>query len=99
MMAASTREYTDEYTIDPLLYLSTLPEDLSASDCLEHYRVLIPSLLRLQTEDLAALDLAVKQIAKKLGIKAKTVRDDLASLAEPPAAKEVRALLESVREV
>jgi hypothetical protein len=95
MGAANTRD-TDLYTIDPLFYLSSLDGLLSPSDCLEHYQVLKPSLFRLQNENPPAFDLTVKQIVKKLGIKAKTVRDDLASLAEPPAAKEARELLEKI---
>jgi hypothetical protein len=97
MMAASNREYVDEYSVDPLAYLEDeCGEELSPSQCLEHYQVLKPSLSQLQYEDPPAFDLAVKQIVKKLGIKAKTVRDDLAGSAEPPAAKEARELLEKI---
>ncbi len=95
MGAANTHD-TDPYTIDPLFYLSSLDGLLLPSDCLEHYQVLKPSLFRLQNENPPAFDLTVKQIVKKLGIKAKTVRDDLAGLAEPPAAKEARELLEKI---
>jgi hypothetical protein len=93
MMGAAHNTYdTDPYTIDSLLYLSNLPEALSPSDCLEHYRTLLPSLFRLQSEDPPAFDLAFKEIVKKLGIKAKTVRANLAGLVDPPAAKEARDL-------
>jgi hypothetical protein len=96
MMSGTHSHDTDPYSIDPLRYLSTLPDALSPSDCLEHYQTLIPALVRLQSENRAACDLAVKEIVKKLGIKAKTVRDDLAGLAEPPAAKDARELLAKI---
>jgi Protein of unknown function (DUF3631) len=86
----------DSSEIDPFRYLEDLNESLTPSARLEHYTVLKPILLRLQVEDLAAFDLAVKEINKKLGIKAKTVKDDLSRLAEPPAAKEALKLLEQM---
>jgi Protein of unknown function (DUF3631) len=85
---------SDPYTIDPLVYLESLAEKISASDSLNHYRVLIPSLSRLQAEEPPAFDLAVREVVKKLGIKAKTVKDDLRCLAQPPAAKDALKLLE-----
>lgn len=54
------------------------------------------SLLRIQGEDLASFDLALKQVNKKLCIPPKTVKKDLAALAEPPASKEARELLEQM---
>lgn len=95
MMAANTYD-TDLYQINLLEYLSSLNGDLSPINCREHYRVLKLALLRIQSEDLATFDLALKQVSKKLGIKAKTVKEDLAALAEPPANKDARELLEQM---
>lgn len=90
---------TDPYKINPLEYLAMLNGTLSPSECLEHYQVLKLSLLRAQNEDLAAFDLALKAITKKLGIKAKTVRDDLARLIDLPGAKEARELLDKMGQI
>lgn len=49
-MGAAYTDDTNPYEIDLFLYLFNLPEKLSASDCLEHYRTLIPALLRLHAE-------------------------------------------------
>src|SRR5215470_2630034 len=95
MMATDTRDI-DPLKIDPLIYLSSLNDNLSPADCREHYQVIKLALLRTQTEDPATFDLSLKQISKKLGIKAKTVREDLAAMAEPPASKEARELLEAM---
>jgi hypothetical protein len=95
MMATNTHD-TDPYQIDPLKYLSSLNGDLSPVDCREHYQVLKLALLRVQGEDLATFDLSLKQINKKLGIPPKTVKKDLAAMAEPPAAKEARELLDKM---
>jgi hypothetical protein len=87
---------TDPQAIDPLAYLATLNGNLSPSEQLEHYRVLRLALLRVRGEDLATFDLALREINKKLKIKPKTVKEDLARLADPPAAKEARELLEQM---
>ncbi len=97
MMAASHREDRDEYRVDPLAYLeSECAGELSPSARLEHYQVLKPAILRLWNEDRAAYDLAVTEIVKKLGIKAKTVRAEIAALVEPPEAKKARELLDQM---
>ncbi|HJY84458.1 MAG TPA: DUF3631 domain-containing protein [Candidatus Binatia bacterium] len=95
MMGTHTRD-TDPYKIDPLDYLALLNGDLSPVQQREHYQVLRLSLLRVQGEDLASFDLALKQVNKKLGIPPKTVKKDLAALAEPPASKEARELPEQM---
>ena len=96
-MMASTANSVDPAKIDPLRYLETYIEDFtSRSKCLEYYHVLQQALLRPQGEDVVAFDLAVKEIGEKLGIKAKVVKDDLSRLAEPPAAKDARELLEKI---
>jgi len=95
MMGTQTRD-TDPYTIDPLDYLALLNGDLSAVQQREHYQVLRLSLLRVQSEDLASFDLALKQVNKKLGISSKTVKKDLAAMAEPSTSKEARELLEQM---
>jgi hypothetical protein len=82
---------TDPYKIDPLAYLAELNGDLSPVQQREHYQVLKLSLLRVQSEDLA-----IKQVSKKLSIKPKTVKEDLAAMTEPPASKEARELLEQM---
>ncbi len=87
---------TDPWTIDPLDYLAALNGDLSPVQQREHYQVLRPALLRVQGEDLATFDLALKAITKKLGIPARTVKADLAAMFEPPAAKEARELLDKM---
>jgi len=96
MMGTTPAHDTDPYAIDPLEYLAKLNGDLSPTACLEHYRALRPALLRVQSEELAAFDLVLKEVSKKLGIKPKTVKTDLAAIAEPPACKEARELLEQM---
>lgn len=98
-MMGTMADGTDPYAIDPLTYLANLPEtngSLSPAECREHYQVLKPSLFRAQNEDPATFDLALQEVNKRLKIKAKTVKADLAALAEPPAAKEARELLEQM---
>ena len=87
---------TDPYKIDPLAYLADLNGDLSAVEQREHYQVVRLALQRIQNEDLATFDLALKQVNKKLGIRAKTVKEDLAAMAKPPVRKEARELLEQM---
>ena len=96
MMGAAHDNSTDPYRIDVLSYLANLNGDLSPTDRREHYDVLRPALTRIQYKDPATFDLAIKEISKKLGIKAKTVKDDLEALKEPPVAKESRELLEKM---
>jgi len=91
-----TQSDTDPFKIDPLDYLAVLNGNLSPVQQREHYQVLRLSLLRVQSEDLASFDLALKQVNKKLGIPPKTVKKDLAALADPPASKEARELLEQM---
>ena len=72
----------DPREIDPLEYLAKLVDlngDLSPSERLEHYKVLKPALLRVQSEDPATLDLALQEISKRLKIKSKTVREELSN--------------------
>jgi hypothetical protein len=98
MMAADTHD-TNLYQIDPLEYLADLSAkngNLSPTEQREHYQALKLSLLRVQTEDPATFDLALQEVSKRLKIKPKTVREDLARLADPPAAKEARELLEAM---
>ena len=95
MMAVDTHD-TNPSKVDPLEYLSLLNGDLSSQDCRDRYKALKPALFRVQSEDLATFDLALKQISKKLGIKPKTVKEDLAAMTEPPASKEARELLEEM---
>ena len=94
---------TNPYEIDPLAYLASVPEPdpkkgitLSAEERREHFQAIKLSLLRVSCEDPATFDLALTEVSKKLGIKAKTVKEELARLAEPPAAKEARELLEKI---
>jgi len=95
MMATDT-PHSDLYKIDPLAYLQVLNGDLSSVDCREHYQKIKLALLRVQSKDLATFDLALKEISKKLGIKPKTVKGDLAALTMPPASKEATELLEQM---
>src|SRR5712692_3710278 len=95
MMRGSERD-TDPYKIDPLDYLATLNGNLSPVEQRENYQVIKLALLRVQGEDSATFDLALKEVSKKLGVKPKTVRGDLARLTDPPAAKEARELLEQM---
>jgi hypothetical protein len=83
----------DSHQTDVLSYLASLGGDLSAAERLEHYQVLKLSLLKAQQEDAALFDLALKEVSKKLSIKAKTVKADLAALREPPTAEDARKLL------
>ncbi|MGE0827434.1 MAG: DUF3631 domain-containing protein [Candidatus Binatia bacterium] len=87
---------TDPYAIDPLSYLENLNENLAPNERLEHYHVLRPALLRLQSEDPAAFDLVVKEISNKLKISGKVVKADLARMVEPPVAQGARELLEQM---
>lgn len=91
-MGTHTRD-TDPYKIDLLEYLAVLNGNLSPVQQREHYQVLRLALLRIQGEDLATFDLTLKEVSKKLGIKPKTVREDLTAMAEPPTSKEARELL------
>jgi len=98
-MIATPTHGTDPYAIDPLTYLANLAEHngtLSPTERREHYQVLKLSLLRVQSEDPATFDLALQEVSKRLRIKLKTVKADLAALAEPPAAKEAKELLEKM---
>lgn len=95
-MVGSNTSHTDPYQIDPLAYLAELNGALSPIQQREHYQVIKLALLRVQSEDPATFDLALKEVSKKLGIKAKTVKEDLAAMAEPPANKEARELLEQM---
>ncbi|MGE0821581.1 MAG: DUF3631 domain-containing protein [Candidatus Binatia bacterium] len=95
MMSANSYD-TDAYDIDVLSYLEELSDTLTFSECLEHYHVLKVALLRLQSEDAAAFELALKQVAKKLKIKTKTVREEIDALREPAAAKDARELLDKM---
>jgi Protein of unknown function (DUF3631) len=94
-MRESTPE-TDPYRIDPLLYLTSINGNSSPIERLEHYYVLRPVLRRLHQHDPAAFDLAVQEITRRLKIKARTVIQDLATLADPAAPKEARELLEAM---
>lgn len=96
MMIETQAFDTDPYKIDVLAYLATLKSNLSPAEQREHYDVLRPSLLRTQQDDPATFDLAVKAVSKKLSIRAKTVKADLDTLKEPPAAKEALKLLEKM---
>jgi hypothetical protein len=58
--------------------------------------VLRPVLLRLHQDDPAAFDLAVQEITRRLKIKARTVVQDLATLADSAAPREARELLEAM---
>lgn len=98
-MMGTTAHDTDPYKIDPLAYLATLADlngALSPTERREHYQVLKPSLLRVQSEDPATFDLALQEVSRRLKIKPKTVREDLSRLADPPAAKNARELLEQM---
>jgi len=86
----------DPYKIDPLAYLAELNGDLSPTDRREHYQVLKLSLLRVRREEPTTFDLALQEVSKRLKIKPKAVREDLARLADPPAAKEARELLDKM---
>jgi hypothetical protein len=94
-MRESTPE-TDPYRIDPLPYLTSINGNSSPIERLEHYYVLRPVLLRLHQDDPAAFDLAVQEITRRLKIKARTVVQDLATLAAPAAPREARELLEAM---
>src|SRR5262245_25437882 len=83
-------------TIDILAYLANLNGDLTPSKLLEHYRVLKLSLLRARQEDAALFDIALREVTRKLKIKEKTIKEDLARLADPPASKEARELLDKM---
>jgi len=96
VMMATNASNMDPYKIDPLTYLAKLNGNLTPSEQLEHYQVLKLCLLKARQENVALFDLALREISKKLKIKAKTVRNDLAALAEPPASKEARELLEQM---
>lgn len=98
MMGTNAHD-TDPGKIDPLAYLATLADlngSLSPTERREHYQVLKPSLLRVQSEEPATFDLALQEVSKRLKIKLKTVKDDLAAMAEPPACKEARELLDQM---
>ena len=84
------------YEVDVLAYLENISEHVSASECLEHFQVLKPALIRLRREDPAAFDLAVREINKKLKIKAKIVKEAVARLAEPTTVKEAQELLDQI---
>lgn len=87
---------TDLADLDVLAYLTDIDGSLTSAKRAEHYDVLKPALLRLQREDLARFELALQEINEKLKLKPKTVRDDLSRLADPPAAKKARELLEKI---
>src|SRR6266571_2657774 len=91
---------TDPYQLDPLAYLSEVPEPdpedgitLFAGVRRERYQAVRLALLRVQSEDPATFDLALQEIHRKLGIKAKTVKEDLAALTTPPVSKGAMELL------
>jgi hypothetical protein len=86
----------DPYKIDVLPYLANLKDDLSPAKRREHYDVLRPALSLIRGKDPATFDLAVKEVSKRLGIRAKTVKADMEALREPPVAKEARKLLEKM---
>lgn len=92
-MSPSHADALDPSQLDPLQYLAGLNGDLSPASRWEHYQVLRPALLRLQHEQPAAFDVAVGTISRRLGIKAKTVLQDLATLTPPATA---RALLDAM---
>jgi hypothetical protein len=96
MMETANLDRTDPYGIDPLGYLADLNGVLSPTEQREHYQVLKPSLLRVQKDSPAVFDLVLRETSKKLKIKPKSVREDLARLVDPPAAKEARELLEQM---
>ena len=70
--------------IDPLTYLAEMNGDCSPSDLFEHYQVLRPALYRLHHEGSPAFDVALREVTKRLKIKALTVERDLARLTPPP---------------
>ena len=96
MMGTAHAHDTDPYAIDPLAYLAELNGDLSPVQQRKHYQVLKLALLRVRGEDPATFDLALQEVSKRLKIKPRTVRADLAHLTDPPAAKEARALLDKM---
>lgn len=74
----------DPANINPLTYLADMNGDGSPSDSLEHYQVLRPALLLLQSTDRVAFDIALREVTHRLKIKTATVLADLASLTPPP---------------
>ncbi len=82
-MAENDNQYefagTDPVDIDVLAYLASLPEGAgSPAQRAEHYAVRKPALLRLSSEDPIRFDLAREEIEKRLGLKSKSVKADIA---------------------
>jgi hypothetical protein len=94
-----TGHEADPAQMDPLQYLAEVNGDCSASDRLEHYQVLRPSLLRLQAENPPAFDVAVREITRRLQIKGQTILEDLGGMTPPRARKDARELLEALTDV